>query len=125
MHRLRALLYVWTLPNTLLGLVLGALSFRRPRVVAGVLAFEGSTGSLWVVRRLRRSAVTYGHVVLSVPTLRGALLAHELHHVRQYERLGIFYIPAYVLIWLVTGYRRHPFERSARRAETRSPLGPG
>lgn len=117
MPRLRALLYVWTLPNTVLGLLLGAASFRRPRVVAGIVAFEGSTGSLWVVRRFKRSAVTYGHVVLSTRPLRGSLLAHELHHVRQYERLGIFYIPVYLLIWMVTGYRRHPFEASARRAE--------
>jgi hypothetical protein len=117
MSSLRVLLYVWTLPNTLLGLVLGALSFRAPRVIAGILAFEGSTGSLWVVRRFRRSAVTYGHVVLSARPLQGRLLAHELHHVRQYERLGILYIPVYVLIWLFTGYRRHPLEAAARRAE--------
>ena len=116
----RALLYVWTLPNTVLGLILGAFSFRRPRVVEGLVVFEGSTGSLWVVRRFRRSAVTYGHVVLTVHPLRGRLLAHELHHVRQYERLGIFYIPVYVLVWLFTGYRRHPMEASARRAELKA-----
>jgi hypothetical protein len=92
-------------------------------VVAGILAFEGSTGTLWMVRWFRRSAVTYGHVVLSVPPLRGALLAHELHHVRQYERLGVLYIPIYVLIWMVTGYRRHPFEAAARRAEAGADLG--
>jgi hypothetical protein len=125
MPPLRALLYVWTLPNTVLGLVLGAFSFRLPRVVAGVLAFEGSSGSLWIVRKFRRSAVTYGHVVLSTGPLRGRLLAHELHHVRQYERLGILYIPLYVLIWVFTGYRRHPFEAAARRAERPPVTGDG
>lgn len=113
----RFVLYLWTLPNTVLGLVIGALSFVRPRVVAGVVAFEGSSGSLWIVRRFHRSAVTYGHVVLSTGPLRGRLLAHELHHVRQYERLGVLYIPLYLLIWWFTGYHRHPFEAAARRAE--------
>ncbi len=115
----RLLAYAWTSPNTLLGLVLGALSFQWPRVQEGLLVFDGSArGSLWVIGRVfRRTAVTYGHVVLSNRRLQGRLLAHELHHVRQYELLGPFYIPLYLAIYVFTGYRRHPFERAAQRAE--------
>jgi hypothetical protein len=115
---LRAAAYVWTLPNSVLGAVAGLLSFRRPRVRGGIVVFEGPPrGSLWLVRMFRRSAVTFGHVVLSLIPLRGPLLAHELHHVRQYERLGILYLPVYLAIYPFTGYRRHPFEVAAWRAE--------
>jgi hypothetical protein len=116
---LRVLAYLWALPNTLLGLVLGLLAFQRPRVAGGILVFDGPVrGTLWVVRLFHRAAVTYGHVVLSNVSLEGRLLTHELHHVWQYERLGPLYIPLYVLIWVFTGYRRHPFEEAARLAET-------
>ena len=120
MHRLlRLLAYVWTSPNTLLGLLLGALSFQRPRATGGILVFDGSPrGFVWALRLFRRSAITYGHVVLSDRPLRGWLWRHELHHVWQYERLGPLYIPLYVLIWVFTGYRRHPFELAARLVES-------
>jgi hypothetical protein len=115
---LRALVYAWTLPNTLLGLVLGALSFQRPRRVGGILVFDaGSRGFLRLLHVFRRSAITYGHVVLSNRPVEGRLLAHELRHVWQYQRLGPLYIPLYVLIWIFTGYRGHPFEEAARLAE--------
>ena len=114
----RLLAYVWAFPNTLIGLVVGALAFQRPRVTQGILVFDGPVrGSLWVVRAFRRAAITYGHVVVSNRRLEGRLLVHELHHVRQYERLGPLYLPLYVLIWVFTGYRRHPFEEAARLAE--------
>ncbi len=120
---MRTLAYVWTSPNTVLGLVVGALSFQRPRVVSGVVVFDGPVrGSLWVVRVFRRSAITFGHVVVSNRPLRGRLLVHELHHVRQYERLGPLYLPAYLAIYLFTGYRRHPFEIAAARAELSPPV---
>jgi hypothetical protein len=49
--------------------------------------------------------------------VEGSLLAHELHHEWQYEALGPLYIPIYLLVWVFTGYRRHPFEMAARFAE--------
>jgi hypothetical protein len=116
---LRVLAYLWASPNTLLGVVLGLLSFQWPRVVEGILVFDGRVrGTLWAIRLFRRAAVTYGHVVLSNVHLEGRLLTHELHHVWQYERLGPMYIPLYLLIWVFTGYRRHPFEEAARLSET-------
>lgn len=118
MPLLRALAYVWTSPNTLLGLLLGLLAFQRPRRTDGILVFDSRVrGSIRALRLFRRSAITYGHVVLSNRRVEGSLLVHELHHVRQYERLGPLYLPLYVLIWLFMGYRRHPFEEAARLAE--------
>jgi hypothetical protein len=114
----RAIAYVWASPNTVLGLVLGLLSFQRPRVTEGVMLFDGPPrGFTWLLRVFRRAAITYGHVVLANRHVDGSLLTHELHHVWQYERLGLLYIPLYVVIWVFTGYRRHPFERAARLAE--------
>ena len=122
MRLLRALAYVWTSPNTLLGLVFGLVSFQRPRLAHGILIFDGPRrGFLALIGLFRRSAITYGHVVLSNRPLLGRLLVHELHHVRQYERLGPLYIPLYLLIYVFTGYRRHPFEESARLAEVEQP----
>jgi len=114
---LRALGFLWALPNTVLGLVLGLLTFQRPRLVRGVVAFDrAERGLTWVLRRLDRTAMTVGHVVISARPLEGALLAHELHHVRQCRAWGPLFIPAYLLLAAIFGYRRHPFERAAMRA---------
>lgn len=111
-------LYAWTLPNTALGLLLGLLSFHLPRLEGGIVVFEGQPrGFLWILARMRREAATFGHVVLSAAPLRGALRRHELAHVEQYERFGPAYIPVYLALWLVRGYRRHPLELAAIRAE--------
>jgi hypothetical protein len=119
---LRPLVYVWASPNTLLGLLLGALSFQRPRIRKGILVFDGPPrGFVALLRAFRRSAITFGHVVVSDRPLEGGLLLHELHHVWQYERLGPLYIPIYLLLWVFTGYRRHPFELAATYAEGARP----
>lgn len=121
---LRVLAYVWASPNTLLGLLLGLLSFQRPRRGHGILVYDARPrGFIWVLSKLKRAAITFGHVVLSNPRLEGGLLKHELHHVWQYERLGPLYIPIYVLVWVFTGYKRHPFEMAARLAELTTPAG--
>jgi hypothetical protein len=118
MPLLRLLAYVWASPNSAIGLVFGALSFQRPRISNGLIVFDRhARGSIWVLGRFRRAAITYGHVVASNRRLDGTLLVHELHHVRQYERLGPLYLPLYVLIWVFMGYRGHPFEEAARLAE--------
>jgi hypothetical protein len=115
---IRGLAYVWALPNTLLGLLLGLFAFQGPRVVRGVLLFDGPPrGFTRLLHLFHRSAVTFGHVVLSNRPVTDRLLAHELHHVWQYEALGPLYLPIYLLVWVFTGYRRHPFELAARLAE--------
>ena len=109
--------YLWALPNTLLGLVLGLLSFQRPRLERGVIVFDRAPrGFLWAFGLTPYRAITYGHVILSRVPLEGRLLRHELHHVAQYEVLGPLYLPTYVALWLVRGYRGHPLEEEARIA---------
>jgi hypothetical protein len=118
MPLLRFLAYAWASPNTVLGLLLGLLSFQRPRVAEGIVLFDRRVrGFVWALHLFRRAAITFGHVVLADRFVERSLLVHELHHVRQYERLGPLYIPLYVAIWIFTGYRRHPFEEAARLAE--------
>jgi hypothetical protein len=112
-----ALGFVWTLPNTLIGLILGLLTFQRPRAADGALIFDRvPRGVTWLLPRLRRGAMTVGFVVLSSEPVRGALLVHERHHIRQYMAWGPLFIPAYLALAIPFGYRRHPFERAARRA---------
>ncbi|HEY3264288.1 MAG TPA: hypothetical protein VGK12_03935 [Actinomycetota bacterium] len=114
---LAALGFVWSLPNTLIGLVLGGLSFVRPRIAQGVLVFDGPPrGITWLLARMRRSAMTVGFVIVSNAPVEGALLAHERAHVRQSMVLGPLFIPAYLVLAVPFGYRRHPMERAARRA---------
>ncbi|MGZ5291104.1 MAG: hypothetical protein ACXWDS_03945 [Actinomycetota bacterium] len=109
--------FVWTLPNTLLGLVLGAMTFQVPRLHAGAIVFDrGPRGVTAVLRAMHRSAMTVGFVILSSVPVRGRLQAHEWHHVRQYMRWGPLFIPVYLAIGVRTGYRRHPWERAARVA---------
>jgi hypothetical protein len=90
------------LPNTLVGLGLGVLGLpfgARMRIVDGVA--EVLTHPFI----LRRAAITLGQVVLygagATPSSVGfdgnRLGDHERAHVRQGERLGIFYLPAHLL----------------------------
>ena len=114
----RSLAYVWAAPWSFVGLICSAL-FRRRYVTRGVVLAEGAS---WP-RRLgwRYRAITFGHVVLAVDELDEETIQHELVHVRQYERWGPLFVPAYVVASLVTRlrgghhYRDNPFEVAARR----------
>lgn len=121
---------LWTLPNSMLGLLLAvaAVPRGRARVTDGVLEVWGG-GVAWLLRRAPlvgggAAAMTLGHVVLGVD--EGCLertRAHERAHVRQAERWGPFFLPAYCLggvLALVRGghaYRDNPFEVAARACE--------
>ena len=66
------------------------------------------------------AAMTLGHVVLGrTASCLDVCRTHELVHVRQYERWGPLFIPAYLAcslaIWFRGGdaYRDNPFEREA------------
>lgn len=127
-HRqlIRAAAYTWASPNTLLGslaaLILLGLG-GRARVVSGVVEVGGGWGGRAIAsfpRMLSFNAMTLGHVVIGVS--ESALTAsreHELVHVRQYERWGPFFLPAYALssLWQVLHGRRaywdNAFEREA------------
>ena len=110
----RALAYLWALPGTLVGLVVGATTLRAPRVRDRVLAFESARGFGALHRRMGFVAITFGHVVIANRPLDDRLWAHELVHVRQWELLGPLMLLAYPLA-SVRGYRRNPFEAAARR----------
>jgi hypothetical protein len=110
--------FAWTLPNTLIGVVLGLFTFQLPRVRHGLLLFDRHPRGLTrLMPWLGRSAMTVGFVVLSAKPLEGRLLAHERHHVLQYMAWGPLFIPIYFLLAIPFGYRRHPMERAAVRAE--------
>jgi hypothetical protein len=109
---------LWTSPNTLLGLVLGVLTFQRPRLApGGVIIFDRvPRGVTWLLPRLHRTAVTVGSVIIAARPVTGSLEAHERHHVLQFRTWGPFFVPAYLLLSIRYGYRRHPMEVAARRA---------
>lgn len=114
---MRLLRLVWAAPASLLGLLLAPF-FDRRRVEHGVLWCEGAR---WPGRlRWRYRAITLGHVVLAVDPLDEATEAHELVHVRQYERWGALLFPLYVGASLrarLKGghyYVDNPFEVQAR-----------
>jgi hypothetical protein len=112
-----ALGFAWTLPNTVLGLVLGAFTFQVPRIHGGALVFDRAPRGLTrAMRTAHRTAMTLGFVIVSAAPVQGRLLAHERHHIRQYMAWGPLFIPVYLLLAVPFGYRRHPMERAARRA---------
>jgi hypothetical protein len=109
--------FAWTLPNTLLGLALGALTFQRPRLHGGAIVFDrGPRGITALLAGMRRSAMTVGFVILSAVPVEGRLLVHERHHIRQYMAWGPLFLPVYFALGIPYGYRRHPMERAAQRA---------
>jgi hypothetical protein len=116
--------WVWASPWTAVGLALGGIGLATGGKVqrrCGVIEFHGGA-----IRKLLEhlpihpAALTLGHVVLGrVATGLDACREHELVHVRQYERWGPLFIPAYLAcsayLWLRGGdaYRDNPFEREA------------
>ena len=134
--------YLWPSLYTLLGVALGAVGLLlggRWRKHLGVLEFFGGRLGALLARLpqpLGFSAMTLGHVILAVDRSALAQLRHHEHvHVRQYERWGPFFVPAYLLsslLQLLRGrnpYRENHFERQAyalaprRRAVPREAQG--
>lgn len=117
MRPLELLGFAWTLPNTIAGLVVGLLTFQRPRLHGGAIVFDRAPrGVTWLMTRLNRTAMTIGFVIVSAKPLEGPLLVHEQHHIEQFKRLGPFFGVVYLALAIPYGYRGHPMERAARRA---------
>lgn len=114
---MRQIGYLWAAPVTAVGLVLvllACVSGGSARVRHGIVEAYGGCIT-WFLRggRFRKggAAMTLGHVVMArdAESLARSRL-HELAHVRQFERWGLFLLPAYWLVgvWLwCRGY--HPY----------------
>lgn len=125
---LHPLAYLWALPTSLMGLLflpVAVLTGGGVQVVQGVVEIHG--GAIrWILRHCTAlkggaSAMTLGHVILGVNLARlDSVRAHERVHVRQAERWGPLFIPAYLLasLWaLLRGQRAYldnAFEIQAR-----------
>jgi hypothetical protein len=122
---IRVLAYAWASPTTLLGLSAGALTLATGGKVQrrrGALEFHGGF-SRWLARRYRFGAMTLGHAIIGFDAASlDSCRDHEQAHVRQVERWGAAFIPAYLLASAWEWWRgRHYyldnwFERDARRA---------
>ncbi|MEL6898915.1 MAG: hypothetical protein AAFP90_22675 [Planctomycetota bacterium] len=118
---MRWILYLWTSPNTLFGLFIILITRGKISVVDGNLEAH-SPGLRWLLSNLPMPAraMTLGHVIIGVNqrALRVTRL-HEQVHVRQYERWGPLFIPAYLTcsayLWMKgrNAYRDNPFEVEA------------
>src|SRR3989304_3444875 len=70
--------FLWTLPNTLVGLVLGLLTFQRPHILGGAIVFDRAPRGLTCeLARFRPAAMTVGQVGLSARPLQGPLPLHQ------------------------------------------------
>ena len=108
-----------------MGLIAGTITLGTGGQVqrrSGALEFHGGFAR-WFGDRIGFDAMTLGHVILgrNAPALE-RLRDHEQAHVRQAEKWGPAFIPAYLaaslLAWRRGGhyYLDNWFERDARRA---------
>ena len=120
------------LPGDLLGRGVIALSgarVTRTVVVEGagrVVLVEDPRLGRWLDAIPRDpTAMTFGHVVLARTPLSDRLVRHETEHVRQWARLGPFFLPAYLLAGAVArlggadSYAGNRLERAAVEASER------
>lgn len=123
---IQILRFIWVSPWTLMGIFLGICGiatgggFQR---VGRVLEFHGGMLQSLLKRAPivgGASAITIGHTVLARTIVElDRTRAHELVHVRQYERWGPLFVPAYFLasvyMWFrgYDAYMDNPFEKEA------------
>jgi hypothetical protein len=120
--------YAWAAPTTAVGLLFLLLAPIGGRigtqVVDGVLELHGGLVTFFLqhgtLLEHGANAMTLGHVVLGRDLYALEWTRdHERVHVRQCERWGPLFLPAYVLasvfLWLRGRefYRENPFEREA------------
>jgi hypothetical protein len=127
---MRTFRYLWASPNTAVGalLVPCALAGGGLHVVDGVLEIHGPVVH-WMLRRCvpiagGAAAITFGHIVAGCDEEALEMTrAHERVHVRQCERWGPLFIPAYLgaslVAWLrgAGAYDGNYFEREARTVD--------
>ena len=97
-----------------IGHLVGILSFSRPSFRGGCFVYVSGRGLAWLILSRRGyTAITFGHVIVSTTPLGPALFRHELRHVRQFERIGLAFLPLYLRLLARHGYAAHPLERDA------------
>ncbi len=122
----RSLVYLWAAPTSSVGLLAGVLTLATKGKVQcerGALEFHGGFARWFLERQVvNASAMTLGHVIIGRDARDLAECRdHEQVHVRQVERWGPLFIPAYliasVVAWKKGGhyYFDNVFEQDARR----------
>jgi hypothetical protein len=126
MRPMKLLAYLWASPTTALGLLFvpDGLLTGQVRRVQGVLEVHGRLTRFFLTHCTLleggASAMTLGHVVIGRDRrLLDESRTHERVHVRQCERWGPLFIPAYLtfcaIAWArgLRAYDDNPFEREA------------
>lgn len=131
---LRAARYLWALPYSVLGLAFGGLALlfgATAQLHCGALEFAGGALGRTLARlppAFSFAAITFGHVILGTDHATLAQMRdHEQVHVRQYERWGLLYVPAYLLsscIELLRGRRPYLDNYFEREAYAQAPARP-
>ncbi|HKY51693.1 MAG TPA: hypothetical protein VJP45_10595 [Candidatus Limnocylindria bacterium] len=102
-----------------IGHLLGRLSFARPRFRDGCFLYVSGRGlAHLILTRRGYVAITFGHVLVFAREPTEELWRHELRHVKQYERLGLAFLPVYLRMYARHGYAKHPLERDASEVAT-------
>ena len=121
---LKILMILWASPYTLFGLFVGCLGLMtggKFHKSVGALEFHGGAVS-WFLKRIPigPSAMTLGHTIIGLTKSDlDRTRDHEMVHVRQYERWGILFVPAYLIASLIAYlqgknyYRDNSFEVEA------------
>jgi hypothetical protein len=119
--------YAWPAVYTVIGLTFLAVPWRGERKLVRYRGTLGVVGP--AVERLLKhamvpggaAAMTLGHTILAVDEAAFyGTWTHEIVHVRQYERWGVLFVPAYLIssIWIKArggdAYWDNPFEVQAR-----------
>lgn len=121
----RVVCYLWASPASIVGICVGGTSLLTGggwQLRRGALEFHGGLIHWAFIRfpRVKPQAMTLGHTILgrTIEAL-DQTRNHEHVHVRQYERWGPFFLPAYVLcscvLWMrgQNPYLDNPFEVEA------------
>ncbi|HZV61221.1 MAG TPA: signal peptide prediction [Methylophilaceae bacterium] len=123
---------LWASPGSLVGLIVGVVLLLlggKAKCMQGTLEVAFRKRHMHcghLMRTLPFRGITFGHVILAITEEElDHLRAHERVHVRQYERWGIFFFPAYLAssLWQLLRGRRaywdNYFEVQARRESSR------
>jgi hypothetical protein len=114
---IKILAYAWASPYSLIGLLWGllaVLSGAKTHVHEGTLEITGGRTGKWYAKTFRKrhiTTITLGHVILSKnESCLHDLRLHEKVHVKQYEKWGVLFAPAYFISSIVQIIRgRNPY----------------